>query len=58
MRSALATYLPWFATADRPVFFFYAITIIPFTCIGLAMVLGLIIGPPDGPHRRRGALFS
>ena len=56
--AAMATYIPWFASADRPVFFFYAITIIPFTCIGLAMVLGLIIGPPDGPHRRRGGIVA
>lgn len=56
--AALATYLPWFASADRPVFFFYAITIVPFTVIALAMVLGLILGPAAGRHRRRGAIIS
>lgn len=54
--AAMATYLPWFTQTDRPLFFFYAITIIPFTCIALAMVLGLILGPPDGPGRRRGGI--
>ena len=54
---ALATYLPWFNYADRPLFFFYAITIIPFTVIGLAMVLGLILGPANSPGRRRGAII-
>ena len=48
----LATYVPWFFTMDRPQFFFYAITMIPFTVIALAMVLGLILGPADGRHRR------
>lgn len=54
--AALATYVPWFFSADRPVFFFYAITIIPFTVIALAMVMGLILGPAGGRFRRRGAI--
>ena len=56
--AALATYLPWFASADRPVFFFYAITIIPFTTISLAMALGLVIGPARSPSRRTGAIIA
>lgn len=48
--AALATYLPWFNYAQRPEFFFYAITIIPFTAINLALVMGKILGP----GRRRG----
>ncbi len=55
--AAMSTYLPWFPNADRPVFFFYAICIIPFTVTILAMVFGLILGPADGPHRRRGAII-
>ena len=54
---ALATYLPWFNYTDRPQFFFYAITMVPFTVIGLAMVMGLILGPADSPGRRRGAVI-
>lgn len=55
--SALASYLPWFNYTDRPLFFFYAITMVPFTVIGLAMVMGLILGPADSPGRRRGAII-
>jgi dolichyl-phosphate-mannose--protein O-mannosyl transferase len=55
--AAMSTYLPWFHDADRPVFFFYAICIIPFTVTILAMVFGLILGPSDGRHRRRGAII-
>lgn len=55
--AAMAVYLPWFPNADRPVFFFYAICIIPFTVTALAMVLGLILGPADGPKRRRGGII-
>lgn len=55
---ALSTYLPWFASADRPVFFFYAITIIPFTAIGLALALGLVLGPARAPGRRTGAIVA
>jgi len=46
----------WFPNADRPLFFFYAIMIIPFTATVLAMVLGKILGPAEaGARRRRGA---
>jgi dolichyl-phosphate-mannose-protein mannosyltransferase len=55
--AAMSTYIFWFPNADRPVFFFYAICIIPFTVTVLAMVLGLILGPKKGPRRRRGAII-
>ena len=55
--AAMATWLPWFNYTDRPQFFFYAITIVPFTVIGLAMVMGLILGPANSPGRRRGAMI-
>jgi dolichyl-phosphate-mannose--protein O-mannosyl transferase len=61
--AAMATWLPWVinqglpGSTVRPVFFFYAITIIPFTCIALAQVMGLVLGPRDGPNRRRGAII-
>ncbi|WP_051208455.1 dolichyl-phosphate-mannose--protein mannosyltransferase [Propionicicella superfundia] len=51
--AALSTYLPWFMYTSRPLFFFYAVTIIPFTCIGLAMVMGLILGDREPKQRRR-----
>ncbi|MCL1837894.1 MAG: phospholipid carrier-dependent glycosyltransferase [Propionibacteriaceae bacterium] len=51
--AAMSTYIPWFFNADRPVFFFYSITILPFTVTLLAMVLGLALGPTSGRWRRR-----
>ncbi|MGC3953027.1 MAG: phospholipid carrier-dependent glycosyltransferase [Propionicimonas sp.] len=56
--AALSTYLPWFGGGGRPLFFFYAITMIPFTAIALALVLGLIMGPANGRYRRRGAIVA
>ena len=55
--AGMSTYLPWFDYTERSLFFFYAITIIPFTAICLAMVLGLILGKANaGPRRRQGAI--
>jgi dolichyl-phosphate-mannose-protein mannosyltransferase len=51
--AAMSTYLPWFNYTERSLFFFYAITIIPFTAMCLAMVLGMILGKADSGHRRR-----
>ncbi|TDO45837.1 protein-O-mannosyltransferase-like protein [Kribbella sp. VKM Ac-2527] len=36
---------PWFFFDDRPIFFFYAVTMIPFTVMALSLVLGKILGP-------------
>jgi len=53
-----ATWIGWFPNDDRPVFYFYAIMIIPFTATILAMCLGKILGPPSGgQRRRRGAII-
>jgi len=41
----LTCWLPWFAFDDRPIFFFYAVTMIPFTVMALALTLGKILGP-------------
>lgn len=53
-----ATWLPWFQYTSRPLFFFYAITIVPFTVIALALVLGLVLGDARAPGRRRGAIAA
>ena len=53
-----ATWLPWFTHTERPLFFFYAVTIVPFTVISLAMVLGLLLGDADSPGRRRAAVLA
>jgi dolichyl-phosphate-mannose--protein O-mannosyl transferase len=53
---ALGAWLPWFAYTDRPLFFFYAITIIPFSVMALALCIGWLLGPADGPRRRVAAI--
>ena len=52
-----STWLPWFRYADRPLFFFYAIMIIPFSATLLAMALGKFLGPKDHPRRRLRAMI-
>ena len=55
--AGLTVWAMWLPNADRPLFYFYAIMIIPFTATVLAMVLGKLLGPADGGRRRqRGAL--
>jgi dolichyl-phosphate-mannose-protein mannosyltransferase len=45
----VAGWVPWFFFAKRPIFFFYAVAMIPFTVIALSLLLGAIIGrTPDG----------
>lgn len=48
-----ATWLPWFAYNDRPVFLFYATATVPFTVIALSLVAGRILGGPSASRRRR-----
>ncbi len=44
-----AGWVPWFFFAKRPIFFFYAVAMIPFTVIALSLLLGAVIGrTPDG----------
>ncbi len=49
---ALSAWLPWFSYDDRPTFYFYAIAIIPFTVMAVALGLGRILGPAQGGNRR------
>lgn len=53
----LSVWLPWFLHADRPIFFFYAIVMVPFTVTGLALAMGKILGPANSPGRRRRAII-
>ena len=46
------TWLPWFRYDDRPIFYFYAINILPFTVLAVTMLLGRLISAP-GPSPRR-----
>ena len=54
----LSVWLPWFQYADRPLFFFYAIVLLPFYVTGLAMALGKILGPAHHPRRRVRAVLA
>jgi dolichyl-phosphate-mannose-protein mannosyltransferase len=49
----LASWLPWLVFSSRPIFYFYAVAIIPFTVVAVSLVLGRILGPADASPRRR-----
>ena len=49
----VSTWLPWLRYDDRPIFSFYAISILPFTVIGLTLALGVLMGGPRASARRR-----
>ena len=53
-----ATWLPWFRFDERSIFSFYAVVVIPFTCIALALLLGLLLGRVDASRLRRSAGVS
>ncbi|NLV78922.1 MAG: phospholipid carrier-dependent glycosyltransferase [Rhodococcus sp.] len=45
--------LPWFASLDRQMYFFYAVPLAPFLVMGVALVLGDVLGSAhDSPRRR------
>ncbi len=47
----LSAWLPWFSHDTRPLFYFYAIAIIPFSVMAVALCLGRILGPRPSPSR-------
>lgn len=48
-----STWIPWILTGRGAMFSFYAITMIPFMVIGLALALGVILGPTRAGNRRQ-----
>ncbi|MEU6564164.1 dolichyl-phosphate-mannose--protein mannosyltransferase [Nocardia nova] len=46
--------LPWFADLDRQMYYFYAVPMAPFLVMGLALVLGDILGPAPLRRNRTG----
>ncbi len=46
-----SVWLPWFQYTERPLFFFYAILLLPFYVTGLAMALVKLLGPAASPRR-------
>jgi dolichyl-phosphate-mannose-protein mannosyltransferase len=49
----LAMYLPWLITFNRTMFEFYALPLLPFLAIALAVTMGYVIGPADATPTRR-----
>jgi len=49
----LAGYVPWFFFQDRTIYNFYAVAFVPYLAMGLAYVLGMVLGPSDADERRR-----
>jgi dolichyl-phosphate-mannose--protein O-mannosyl transferase len=48
-----ATWLPWLRYDDRPIFSYYAVTILPFLVLGATLLLGEILGRRDATPSRR-----
>lgn len=48
-----ATFFPWMLFESRQMFFFYALTCLPFLVLALTMVAGLALGPPGASLERR-----
>ena len=48
-----STWLPWFRYDDRPIFSYYAVSILPFMIIGLTLLLGTVLGGPRASANRR-----
>jgi len=46
------TWLPFFRYADRPIFSFYAITLLPFLVVAICLALGRLLGPASAGRRR------
>ena len=52
MVGVLSGWLPWFAYDSRPLFFFYAIAMIPFSAMAVALCAGRILGDARAGDRR------
>jgi dolichyl-phosphate-mannose-protein mannosyltransferase len=47
------TWLPWLRYDDRPIFSYYAVTILPFVVLGVTLLLGELLGRHDASALRR-----
>jgi dolichyl-phosphate-mannose-protein mannosyltransferase len=51
--------LPWFATIDRQMYYFYMAPVAPFLVLATVLVMGEMLGRADaGPERRRTGLVA
>ena len=48
----LSAWLPWFQYDSRPLFFFYAILLLPFSVMAVALVAGRVLGDARAGDRR------
>lgn len=48
-----SAFLPWFANLNRQMYFFYATAMAPFLVMGIALVLGEVLGRARAGHERR-----
>ena len=57
---ALSTWLPWLQYADRPIFSYYAISMIPFTVLAIVLCMGRLMGTAkvSSPQRTVGVVVS
>jgi dolichyl-phosphate-mannose--protein O-mannosyl transferase len=39
-----STWLPWVPFSDRPIFYYYAVAMVPFTVVACALLIGRLIG--------------
>ncbi len=53
-----STWLPWFAYGDRPIYSYYAVSMIPFTVIALVLVVERLRPSALGAARRRLAIWA
>jgi dolichyl-phosphate-mannose--protein O-mannosyl transferase len=49
----LSAWVPFFRYADRPIFSFYAVAVVPFTIVAICLALGRLLGPAGASARRR-----
>jgi len=56
----LCSYLPWLHQFKRTMFFFYALPLLPFLSIAIAVTIGYLIGPATATfqRRRRGTIIG
>ena len=50
--AVLVNWLPWFRFDDRPIFSFYAVTVIPFTIVAISLVVHALIRSSTTPRHR------
>ncbi|MFI0719003.1 dolichyl-phosphate-mannose--protein mannosyltransferase [Streptomyces sp. NPDC021224] len=51
--AAGAGLLPWLHYQDRTIFYFYAVSFVPYLCLAVAMMVGAFLGPPGSSESRR-----